>query len=39
MAIAAIGAIDDYTNNAELLAFTALDGEDFCDELGTVAVS
>jgi hypothetical protein len=32
MQIAAISAVDDYTQNPELLAFTALDGEDFLDE-------
>jgi hypothetical protein len=32
MAIAAIAAVDDYSINHELTTFTALDGEDFCDE-------
>jgi hypothetical protein len=32
MSIAPIAAIDDYTNDAELLVFTALDGEDFCEK-------
>lgn len=32
MAIAAIAAIEDYSTNSELTAFTVLDGEDFYDE-------
>jgi hypothetical protein len=32
MAIAACAAIEDYSTNSELTAFTALDGEDFQDE-------
>jgi hypothetical protein len=34
MEFAAIAAIDDYSTNRELTTFTALDGEDFCDESG-----
>jgi hypothetical protein len=33
-----MNAIDDYTYDAELLAFTTLDGEDLCDEPDTVEV-
>jgi hypothetical protein len=29
--IAALLAVDDYSNDAELTAFTILDGEDFCE--------
>jgi hypothetical protein len=36
MAIAAMGAIDDYTHDAELVAFIALDGEAFYDESDSV---
>lgn len=32
MEIAAIAAIDDYTQDLDLIAFTALDEEDFLDE-------
>ncbi|NJM77205.1 MAG: hypothetical protein HC852_17260 [Acaryochloridaceae cyanobacterium RU_4_10] len=32
MEIAAIAALDDYSTNSELTAFTALDGEDFYEE-------
>jgi len=29
--IAALLAVEDYTNDPELTAFTTLDGEEFCD--------
>jgi hypothetical protein len=32
MAVAAMAAIEDYSTDRELTAFTALDGEDFHDE-------
>jgi bacterioferritin (cytochrome b1) len=32
MEIAAIAAVDDYAQNSDLIAFTALDEEDFLDE-------
>jgi hypothetical protein len=32
MEIAAIAAIDDYTQDSDIIAFTALDEEDFLDE-------
>jgi hypothetical protein len=32
MGIAAMAAMDDYSTNPELIAFTVLDGEDFYDE-------
>jgi bacterioferritin (cytochrome b1) len=35
MEIAAIAAVDDYAQNSDLIAFTALDEEDFLDEFST----
>jgi hypothetical protein len=39
MAIAAMAAVEDYSVNSELIAFTALDGEDFHDEPSSNAIS